>query len=78
MTEKEIVKEAMKVRGYTQAMLAEKLNYKAQGCVADRLSSRGASMKIDTLLKMLDVLGYDLIIKDRNMNGETWKVELPK
>lgn len=78
MTEKEIIRQAMKVRGYTQQMMADSLGLKCQALVADRLSKRCASLKVDTLLQMLDVLGYDVIVQDRNTNGQTWKIELAK
>lgn len=75
MNEKQIVREAMKVRGLTQAMLADAAGLKNQSNVSEIL--RGQTLKTQTLVKLLDAMGFDLIIKDRNGSNRenVWKVE---
>jgi transcriptional regulator with XRE-family HTH domain len=78
MNEKQIVREAMKVRGLTQAMLADAAGLKNQSNVSEIL--RGQTLKTQTLVKLLDAMGFDLIIKDRNGSNRenVWKVEFDK
>ncbi len=75
MNEKQIVREAMKVRGLTQAMLADAAGLKNQSNVSEIL--RGQTLKTQTLVRLLDAMGFDLIIKDRNGSNRenVWKVE---
>jgi transcriptional regulator with XRE-family HTH domain len=75
MNEKQIVREAMKVRGLTQAMLADAAGMKGQSNVSEIL--RGQTLKTQTLVRLLDAMGFDLIIKDRNGSNRenVWKVE---
>lgn len=71
----ELVKKAMKARGYTQVMLANELGYKGQSSISSALNGR--NMQINVLVGILDALGFDIIIKDRNGNNREncWKVE---
>lgn len=78
MTEKEIVRQAMEIRGFTQTVIAEKLGFKKPSSISDKLGDRSGNLKVEWMVQMLDVLGYDVIVKDRNTNGQTWKIELVK
>ena len=75
MNEKDIIKEALKSRNITQKMLAEQAGYKRQSSYTSLMS--GKSMRVDNFVKLLDALGYDLIVKDRNGSNRenVWKVE---
>ena len=75
MNEKQIIREAMKVRGLTQAMLADAAGMKGQSNVSEVL--RGQTTKTQTLVKLLDAMGFDLIVKDRNGSNRenSWRVE---
>ena len=72
----DLVKQAMKARSITQIMLANRLGYKGQNSISMTLN--GHNMQVNVLAMMLDELGFDLIIKDRNSNNKEnqWKVEL--
>lgn len=72
MNEKNIIREAMKVRGYNQKILADLVGMKGQSGVSERL--RGASMRVDTFVKFLNTMGFDVVIKDRNKDnkGNSW------
>ena len=78
MTEKEIIVRAMRIRGYTQQMLADAIGAKSQSNISILLSSK--SMKVETFRKLLDALGFDLVVKDRNLRKDDniWKVETNK
>ena len=75
MDEKEVIRRAMATRNINQTMLAKMAGLKRQSNVSEML--RGRSMRVDNFVMLLDALGFDLIIKDRNgSNRENcWKVE---
>lgn len=64
MTDKELVKLLMRSRGWTQTKLAEELGV-LRTSVVGYLGRGSAAMRVDTLLKMLNALGYDVIVRDR-------------
>jgi len=78
MNEKEILREAMKARGINQTMLAEMAGLKRQSNVSEML--RSSTMRVDNLVKLLDAMGFDVIVKDRNGSNKmnVWKVEYEK
>ena len=75
MTEKEIIRKAMEVRGINQTMLAPKAGLKRQSNISEML--RANSMRVDNLLLLLNAMDFDLIVKDRNGSNRenVWKVE---
>lgn len=76
MNEKEIVKEAMKTVGWSQETLAEKMGYKHQSAVSNRLT--GKSMRVDTFVKFMSLMGYEVIVKSTspNSNKNQWTISL--
>ncbi len=47
----------------TLDVLRERLGYKSQSGVSERL--RGKSIKVETYIKFLDALGYELIVQPK-------------
>lgn len=67
----QIIKHAMEQRHISQIKLAQMLGYKTQSGISERL--RG-DLRVKTAVKVLDILGYDMIISDRNNPENNWKV----
>ena len=76
MNEKDIVKEAMKTLGGNQTQLAEATGYKTQSAVSSRLT--GNRMRVDTFVKMLSAMGYEVVVKSTSpqKNKNQWTIEL--
>ena len=74
MNEKDIIREAMKTCGWTQETLAEKLGYGSQSAVSNRIN--GKSMRVDTFVKFLSTMGYEVVVKSVNptKNKNSWVV----
>lgn len=74
MTAGNIVKQIMRECGISQARLAKLLGDKTGKAVKQRyigsMVKEGKSMKVDNLLSMLDILGYDVVIKNRLNENE--------
>ena len=71
MTEKDIVREIMKNKGISQKELAKLLGYNTQSGVAERLA--GKSMRVDTFVSFLEVLGYKLVVVSNSPNKDKSK-----
>lgn len=74
MTEKEIITAAMKSLGWTQGTLAKQCGYKNQSGVSERLN--GKSMRVDTFVKFLSAMGYEVIVKSTSpqKNKNQWTI----
>lgn len=75
MTEKEIIKEALKSCGWSQETLAVACGYKHPSAISNRL--QGSSMRVDTFAKFLSAMGYKIVIKSKNPNANKneWEVD---
>ena len=73
MNSTEILLDAMRERGYTQTLLAKESGYKRQSNVSEILRSK--SMQVDNFVKLLNTMGFDVIVKDRTTNNLSWIVE---
>lgn len=57
---------------YTQKMIADELGVKPQH-ISDRLKNE--NMKVNTVIEMLDLLGYDLVVQPRERGRDSYIVE---
>ena len=77
MTEKEIVKEVMLLRKWSQAKLAEEAGFKSQSNITGILNRGKNGIRTDQFIKMLTALGCELIVRDKMGSKKEWKVTLP-
>ena len=75
MNEKDIVYEAMKSCGWTQKELASHAGYNTQSAISNRLN--GKSMRVDTFVKLLSAMGYEVVVRSTspNTNKNKWTVD---
>lgn len=77
MKDKDIVRNAMAKSGYTQVDLQKALNLKSQSSISTYLKSD--SMKVDTFVKLLSVMGYEVTVRAKAAPEKTeWVVEAAK
>ena len=76
MNEKEIVKEVMGMRGWSQATLAKEAGFKQQANITGLLNRGENGMRIDKLAKMLNAMGCEIVIRDKMGSGKEWTVDL--
>lgn len=69
---KTIIKSAMANRGYTQNAVAKMAGWKNQSSLATAINRDNPS--VETLFRVLDAMGYDVIVQDRNSSTK-WKME---
>lgn len=76
MNEKDIVREVMGIRKWSQADLAREAGFKSQSNITGLLNNNKNGIRIDNLVKMLNALGCEVIVRDKMGSGKEWKVEL--
>ncbi len=73
MTEREIIKGILRMKGMTQRELAELAGLKGQNNVAGMLNNSKSGMRVANLVLLLDALNCELIIRDTASEKE-WGV----
>jgi len=71
MNEKDIIRAAMASCGWNQEMLAKNAGYTTQSSISSRLN--GKSMRVDTFVKLLSVMGYEVTVKSTSPRTNTNK-----
>lgn len=66
----EMIKSIMQEEQVTQSELAKRCGFKHQSSVSEIIKR---DMKISNVVKFLNVLGYDLIVRSREENGKEYK-----
>ena len=74
MTGKEIVKEILHLRGWSQSKLAEDIG-KSQTNITGYLNRGKNEMRLDVFVKMVEAMGYEVIVRDKQGSSEKWRVE---
>lgn len=75
MNDKEIIRRAISVRGYTQELLAKKVGYASQSGISRALLAKN-SARLDTFVKLLDAMDFEVVVRSKTKSGEEWKVEM--
>ena len=65
-----IIKEIWSASGVSQKKLADKMGLKSQQAVFNMMNAKNG-MRVDNFVKMLGLLGYDVVIRDRVTDEET-------
>jgi transcriptional regulator with XRE-family HTH domain len=67
----DVMREVMKAKGYTHALLAEKLGYTTQSGVTNKLHRKG-SIQVDTLLKFMEAMDCEVVIRSKTTDKTEW------
>lgn len=73
MTEKDVIREVMSLRKWSQATLAKKAGYKFQSNVSGLLNSATKGVRTDNLVKLLTAMGCELVVRDKG-SGKEWVI----
>ena len=63
MNEKEIIREIMSLKGYTQTLVAEKAGLKRQSNMSEMLRSK--NLRVDNLVRLLEAMDCELVIRSK-------------
>lgn len=77
MTIKKIIESAQRSVGWTQDTLAKACGYKSQAAVGMALGRKNG-MRVDVFVRMLNAMGYDVVIQSKNPNANKnkWVLDL--
>ena len=75
MTEKDVVRELMAMRGWSQAKLAEEAGFKSQSNITGLLNQNQNGIRIDNLFKMLDAMGCEIVVRDKMGSKKEWIID---
>ena len=76
MTEKDIVRKVMKLRGWSQPTLAKEAGFKSQSNITGLLNNNQNGIRMDNLFKMLDAMGCEIIVRDKMGTAKEWKIDM--
>ena len=76
MNEKDIVREIMKKRGWSQSMLAHEAGFAGQTNITGLLNNNKNGIRVDKLYILLKAMGCEIVIRDKMGDKQEWKIEL--
>ena len=76
MNEKEIVREVMGLRKWSQADLAREAGFKSQSNITGLLNNNKNGIRIDNLVKILNAMGCEVIVRDKMGSEKEWRIEV--
>jgi hypothetical protein len=76
MTEKDVVRKAMGMRGWSQPMLAKEAGFKSQSNITGLLNNNKNGIRVDNLFKMLDAMGFEIVVKDKMGSGKEFTIDM--
>lgn len=74
MKNTDIISTAMSERSMSQSELAAKLGYARPSSINDMLR-RKSGPRVDSFVKVMNALGYDVIVRDQFNSKCEWKVD---
>ena len=74
MTERQAIRDIMKLRGWSQQKLADECGFKHQTNIASLLSEspNTKGMRVDNLYRLLDAMGCEIVIRDKMGSKKEW------
>ena len=75
MTEKQVIREVLNLRGWSQQRLAEEAGFKSQSNIAGLLNNNAKGMRVDNFFKLLDAMGCEIVVRDKMGSKKEWVVD---
>ena len=75
MNEKEIMQLAFEERKAKKSAVAKRLGYASTSSISDLLGRKN-SPRLDMYAKVLDELGYDIVVRDRFDTKKEWTIRM--
>ena len=76
MTEKDVVRKVLKLRGWSQPMLAKEAGFKSQSNITGLLNNNQNGIRMDNLFKILDAMGCEFIVRDKMGTNLEWTIDM--
>ena len=76
MNEKQVVREVMKLRGWSQPTLAAEAGFNSQSNITGLLNNNKNGMRFDNLFKMLNAMGCEIVVRDKMGSKKEWIIDM--
>lgn len=76
MTEKDVVRKVMEVRGWKQPELAKKAGFASQSNITGFLNNNTNGIRFDNLFKMLNAMGCEIVVRDAMGTKKEWIIDM--
>lgn len=76
MTDKQMIKLAIENRKWSHKTLAREAGFKSNANVANIINTGKNSMRVDTLVKMLHPMMYELVVRDKIGNRDEYIIDM--
>ncbi len=76
MTEKDVVRKGMAMRGWSQPKLASESGFKSQSNITGLLNNNKNGIRMDNLFKMLDAMGFEIVVRDKMGSGKEFTIDM--
>lgn len=76
MTEKDVVRKCMAMRGWSQPKLASESGFKSQSNITGLLNNNKNGIRMDNLFKMLDAMGFKIVVRDKMGSGKEFTIDM--
>ena len=73
MIAKDVIKDIMSIRRWSQAKLAEEAGFKSQSNITGILN-RHSTMKVDNLVQLVEAMGCEVIVRDKMGSKQEWRI----
>ena len=75
MTEKDVVREVMAMRGWSQSKLATEAGFKSQSNITGLLNNNQNGIRFDKLFDMLNAMGCEIVVRDKMGSKKEWVID---
>ena len=76
MNEKQVVREVMKLRGWSQPKLADEVGGWSQSNISGLLNNNKNGIRMDNLFKMLSAMGCEIVVRDKMGSKKEWIIDM--
>ena len=76
MTEKDVVRKGMAMRGWSQPKLAEVAGFKSQSNITGLLNNNKNGIRMDNLFKMFNAMGFEIVVRDKMGSGKEFIIDM--
>ena len=76
MTEKQVIREVMGLRGWSQPVLAREAGFNSQSNITGLLNNNKNGIRIDNLFKMLNAMGCEIVVRDKMGSKKEWIIDM--
>ena len=76
MTEKDVVRKLMAMRGWNQPTLAKEAGFKSQSNITGLLNANKKGIRMDNYFTLVRALGCEIVIRDKMGSGKEFIVDM--